>query len=555
MRRERRLDHVEQRLGRLPSPAPVDDRLAAFAGDPCGFAEALVDPDTGRPFALYDAERRFLAEALALTAGGALPYPELVFSAPKKSGKTTLAALVLLYVVRVIGGRGAEAYCVANDFDQAAGRVFKAALRILEASPLLTGTATVTADVLAFADGATITALPADYAGAAGANPAIVAFDELWAYTSERSRRLWDELVPVPTRPVSVRLTTTYAGFEGESDLLEELARRGRAGEEIAPGLYRQDGFLMFWTHEPVAPWQTPAWLAQMRRQLRPSAYLRMVENRFVAGAAGFVDPAWWAACEQPELRPVVRDPALAVWVGVDASVTRDQTAIAAVTWREDVKRVRLVWHRTWQPSPADPLDFEATIEATLRELRGRFRVREVRYDPYQLVAVAQRLAAAGLPMVAFPQTVPNLTAASTCLYDLVKGRNLEAYPDPALRLAVHRAVALETARGWRIAKERAGHKIDVVVALAQACLAAAQTPTHAPFLFGFGGAYRLDRDEAPRAEEPEPADALDEDALRRSGGVWFPGEAWPAAGEPVERGRFTGDPRPPLEPPAEGEP
>ena len=41
------------------------------------------------------------------------------------------------------------------------------------------------------------------------------------------------------------------------------------------------------------------------------------------------------------------------------------------------------------------------------------------------------------------------------------------------MRLAVSRAVAIETSRGWRIAKEKQSHKIDVVVALAMAALAA----------------------------------------------------------------------------------
>jgi len=63
-------------------------------------------------------------------------------------------------------------------------------------------------------------------------------FDELWGYTSERARRLYDELVPVPTRLISCRLTVTYAGFEGESELLHELYRRGLAQPEIAPSLY-----------------------------------------------------------------------------------------------------------------------------------------------------------------------------------------------------------------------------------------------------------------------------------------------------------------------------
>jgi|GraSoiStandDraft_41_1057321.scaffolds.fasta_scaffold3127412_1 phage terminase large subunit-like protein len=42
-------------------------------------------------------------------------------------------------------------------------------------------------------------------------------------------------------------------------------------------------------------------------------------------------------------------------------------------------------------------------------------------------------------------------------------------------RRAVSRAVAVETTRGWRISKDKQSHKIDVVVALAMAALAALQ--------------------------------------------------------------------------------
>jgi hypothetical protein len=76
-------------------------------------------------------------------------------------------------------------------------------------------------------------------------------FDELWGYTSERSRRLWDEMVPSPVRRISCRLVTTYAGFEGESTLLEELYKRGLAQEQIGIDLRAGDGLLMFWSHTP----------------------------------------------------------------------------------------------------------------------------------------------------------------------------------------------------------------------------------------------------------------------------------------------------------------
>jgi phage terminase large subunit-like protein len=97
-------------------------------------------------------------------------------------------------------------------------------------------------------------------------------------------------------------------------------------------------------------------------------------------------------------------------------------------------------------------------------------------FDPFQMMATAQRLTRAGLPVEEFAQSSPNLTAASQNLYELIEGQNIVCYPDAQMRLAVSRAVAVETPRGWRISKEKASHKIDVVVALAMAAHAAVQS-------------------------------------------------------------------------------
>src|SRR6516162_6717727 len=156
--------------------------------DPVVFIEStLVNPETCELFVLTDAERVFLRHAFQLTPEGRLLYPELVFSGPKKSGKTAFAAMLLIYIVRVLGGRYAEGYACANDYEQAQGRVFQAASRIVEASPLLAQDARVTADKITFiSTGATISAIASDYVGAAGANPTVTVFDELWGYQSER---------------------------------------------------------------------------------------------------------------------------------------------------------------------------------------------------------------------------------------------------------------------------------------------------------------------------------------------------------------------------------
>jgi hypothetical protein len=197
--------------------------------------EVLVNPETGSPFTLLPSEERFLRWGLTLRADGSLPFSELLYSTPKKGGKTTFAGMIMDYVVPILGGRFAEAFAVANDLEQAVSRVFRAAARIVEASPLLRESAVITKDRIEFpASGSFIKALSSDYASAAGANPTIAVFDELWAYTSERAHRLWDELVPVPTRAVSVRLVVSTAGFEGESGPLWDLYRRGLSGEVVA---------------------------------------------------------------------------------------------------------------------------------------------------------------------------------------------------------------------------------------------------------------------------------------------------------------------------------
>ena len=135
--------------------------------------------------------------------------------------------------------------------------------RIVECSPWLRRQAKVLTDRIIFPSiGGTIRAIPSDYASAAGSNACAAIFDELWAYVGERAHRLWDELIPPPTRKIACRFVVSYAGFENESALLEGLYKRGLQQPQIGKDLYAGDGMLMFWSHDPVAPWQDEAWLA-----------------------------------------------------------------------------------------------------------------------------------------------------------------------------------------------------------------------------------------------------------------------------------------------------
>jgi phage terminase large subunit-like protein len=441
---------------------------------PIEFIETVIhDPETRRPFVLLPAERAFLEHAFTFTDDGRLVFREWIYSCPKKSGKTTFEAIVILTMTLLFGGAFPEAYALANDQEQASSRVFEICCRIINASPLLRDEATIIQHKITFgAFKATIQAITSNAGSAAGGNAVVAGFDELWAYTSERSRRLWDELTPPPTRKIACRITATYAGFTGESVLLEELYRRGLQQPCLGDDLYGGEGLLMFWSHKPIAPWQDEPWLRDMRRQ-RASVYQRHVLNEFASSSSQFVDLNKWDACVRPDLAPVHADLFTEAFVGIDASYKHDSAAICVTTFDQNTQMVRLLAHKVFQPSPDNPLDFELTIESYLLDLKRRFQLRLVRYDPYQMVATAQRLAKAGVPIEEFPQTVPNLTAASQNLFDLIESQALVLYPDPAMRLSVSRAVAIETSRGWRIGKDKQAFKIDVIVALAMAVHAA----------------------------------------------------------------------------------
>jgi hypothetical protein len=62
----------------------------------------------------------------------------------------------------------------------------------------------------------------------------------------------------------------------------------------------------MFWTHHVIAPWQTDAWLTEMRRSLRPAQYARMIENQFTTTESTFIDMSWWDACVDKNLGHMV---------------------------------------------------------------------------------------------------------------------------------------------------------------------------------------------------------------------------------------------------------
>ncbi len=440
------------------------------------WAEQNVVLDDGSFIRFEPHQKKILNRAFQFNEQGILKYQTMLLSMIKKSGKTEILGNVGAWMAFEVEP-GGEVICCANDEEQSVGRVFRVIKRVVEKNPVLMSRVdNITKSEIALKDGGTIKAIASEYAGAAGANPTCTLWDELWAYTSERSRRLWDELTPVPTRKNSVRAIGTYAGFLNESELLLSLYERGKRGKRLWTVLpcWENQNLFMLWDTKPRMRWQTKSYYQAQRGDLRPIAYRRMHENQWVSAENAFISPEMWDAITDNDHAPPLPSKEIYLFVGCDASTKRDRSAVVSCYRKGD--KIYLGPKRYWTPSPNSPIDLERTMEDYILELSEQYKLISVRFDPYQMHRSSMTLQEKGVPMVETPQTVTNLTDIGSNLFDLIQHRNLVVYKDKVLREEALNCVGKERERGVSITKEKSRHKIDQIVSLAMAALDAAKS-------------------------------------------------------------------------------
>jgi phage terminase large subunit-like protein len=466
-------------LVKQPSSGRARVTLERLRLDPVLFADTfLPNNEKGEPWRLSRHQRRVLVHMFKRA------YRLRVWGEMKKSGKTFLAAVLLIWWA--FTHANTEIIVAANDFEQAQSRVFQTAVALIRHNPALVKLVKVQVGKLRFFNGTLVTAIAADYKGAAGSRHSLYIIDEPWGIMEERAVRLVEELTPPPTEPGAWGLMVTTAGWTGESTLLERIYQRGRAGIRLDDDLecYAADDLFVFWSNTPRMPWQTEQYYAEQQRHLRPTTFARLHRNEWVTAESIFITPDLWDRNVDRDARPrlpaMAGEPRLRIWVGADVAVKHDYSGVVAVTHTAE-GGVLLVRHWLWKPSASTPLNLEATVEQALWECVQGYAVQAIYVDPFQMHRSITTLQQAGLPVQEFPQTSQNLTRMGQTLLDLLRGRNLCLYPDDEMRAQALSTVAVESPRGFRLAKEKSGKKIDLIVALSMACLAALDEPPSAP--------------------------------------------------------------------------
>jgi hypothetical protein len=252
--------------------------------------------------------------------------------------------------------------------------------------------------------------------------------------------------------------------------------------------------YFSHWTKP--APWITQGNLDEQRRLLPSAAYSRLWENEWCGAGGDALSAEILERAFRRDLAPMTQ--AVPGWVfcaGVDLGVSRDFSALCVLAVRDG--KVRLARTRVWKPLAKTKVDLSA-VELSLIKAHAEFRLKQINYDPWQAVGLAQRLQSDGavrmasghhnftapghgrrvsLPMVEIVSTQKNLQAmASVCIESFNDGR-IELFEDTDLRRDLSRMRVEERPQGFRLVfprDQQTGHG-DLGCAFLLALLAASE--------------------------------------------------------------------------------
>ena len=437
-------------------------------------------------------------------------------------------------------GRFGEIYCIGNDAEQSRDRGFKKLKQSVMMEPgfrfnsqseengVLPGRWILrTKDAVCLLTGTTVKATATDYKGEAGANPILSVWTEVWGIIHKDATRFWAEMAPSPTRPNSIRWVETYAGYEGESELLWTLyestvltARQLTAGElgdvgafeeatepdDLVP-LYVDEtaSIVAFWDQGEQAhrqPWQRgahgDAYYANERASQTPSQYTRLHNNQWVSAESSFIAIEWWDALANGLPLPPIGSPEAKqpMVISLDGAVSgdcfgfvcvsRDPDAHEASCTRKEsgcwgcAKNIIVRASRRWIPPKGGAIQYRPDPAApdgttpweVLEWYVKNYNIVQVAYDPFQLhdfATDAQKIMKVWCR--SFSQGIERLVADSD-LYNIIVERRIRHDGNADLREHMTNANAKLQAdedSKMRIVKKSPTRRIDLAVCVSMA--------------------------------------------------------------------------------------
>ncbi len=435
-------------------------------------------------------------------ADGRRQYCSLWLEVPRKSGKSTFAAALGLYMLIVDPEPDADIVIAGASVEQAA-IVFEIARRMVELDPDLAAVCRIVRRSIHYKD-ARLRVLSPRRDQLAGSDISCLIMDEV---QTQPSRDLHDQIIAaMAAREQPLALYFSSAG----SDRTSLAWHLHRYAVGIASNTIDDPSWLVArFAAEDSDNWQdpkvwarvhpgygtiiSPSFLAQecRRAQETPAivdAFRRSYLNVWTDGASRWLDMARWDACglRRVDPRALVGQPCRA---GLDLSSTSDLTALVLAFVNPDGGYTLLpfafcpndtidlrsrrdhVDYRRWRDegfliaTDGNVVD-HAAVRLKILELARLYRIEELGFDRWNAAMLINQLMADGINCVPVSQMASAMTAPARELERTIARGKLRHGDHPVLRWCAANVVAEQNAAGEvRPAKQRSVDRIDLISA------------------------------------------------------------------------------------------
>ncbi len=502
---------LREELRKLGPPGSAKQAIAFFP-------RFLRWPD-GRPFELNPSQKLFARDLYKRDRRRQRVFEEALLGVPRGQGKTPFCSgLSLLAECQGDDLPHAELGLEAKVF-QVAGARHQAALGTEYASRWvedgeLGAWLRVKGSSIASRDGRDLfSVLSADGRLSHGRKFRRGTYDELWLATTYREVQNYVALETALQKDQEADLIAISTAGHDRSTKLGQLYDRGLACPDVRVSKDGcriiasdpENGFLMHWYGAPSeADLEDPAIVRACNpglhtdveailRQLRRSRNgqdeqgedeyekRRLLFNQWTAVKNPWLAPGAW---RQLYAEGVEVPAGAEIYVAVDAAYTGDCTAVV-YAWRDPDGRIHLR-ARVWSTSDRwlahryvnEPtLDNEQLVEPYIHELAGKFKVRQIVFDPEYFVTEAKHLANDGFEVVAMYPQAGDMSDAVRAMYRAVGEGKIGHDGDRVLTGHVESAQKKKVIRGTKeftaIDKGPGGAKIDGATAAIMAHWAA----------------------------------------------------------------------------------
>ncbi len=462
-------------------------------------------------------------------ADGLRQYRTAFLFTPKKSGKSTIAAGLVLKLTFADQEPGAECYGAAYDKDQA-GIVFEIACAMVEQSSGLMDLAKIKRHQSMIEVPSTrskYAALAHDSKGSHGFNIHGLVVDEFHTWKDGELFEALDNGTASREQPLTIIITTAGV-FDPESPCWKMYDYACK----IRDGILEDPTFLpvIFETPkdehgEELLEWDDPkAWAiaqpglgttvpvsfyenAARKARNMPSRRLtfeQLLLNRWPAQLKTWLPMHQWKKCGQLAFQEEDFY-GMKMWIGLDLSSTNDLTAIGGVVPLDDdtvavICRVFCPADTIRRRSKEDGVQYDrwanegwlvktpglavdyGFVRAEIAALAEKFEVQEVNPDPWNALQLSTELAADGFRVVKIPQTMAHISGPAKELERRVAHVQVRHGNNPILTWAASNATIRADASGnIKPDKSRSKEKIDPITAIVNAFARALEAQVERP--------------------------------------------------------------------------